>query len=250
MGEHDAFGRSGRARCEEQKCRVLTLAARHLCLQEIALLRGELPALLQQRVVADKLRLLVVAHAAVLVVDDASNRRAQRQDRQQLVDLLLVLGKDVGDVRTLDRCRDLVGSCILIERHHDGAETLRRAHRRIEPWPIVAQKSDVRAALQAARRCCGRNRSRLVGKLAPGHRAPDATALLADGRTLAALLGVMQQQLGKSVQPRIPNRHLRSPQCLRDCPGARSASEASTDCRNDVANAAIWCRDVALSLPM
>ena len=212
MGENDALGRAGRARCKEHECRVLAGAARGLGLQEVTLFGGEFAALLQQGGVADKLPLPVVAHAAVLVVDDALDRGTARQYFEQLVDLLLVFGKDVGNFRALDRRRNLVRRRILIERHHDGAEPLRRAHRRIQARPVVAQQGDMRAALQASRRRCSRKRGGFFGQFAPGYGAPDAAALFTDGRTFTPFSGVMHQQLRKSIQVQIPSRHLpRSP---------------------------------------
>ena len=56
MGENDALGRAGRARCKEHEGGVLAGAARGLGLQEVTLFGGEFPALLQQGGVADKLR--------------------------------------------------------------------------------------------------------------------------------------------------------------------------------------------------
>src|SRR6185436_15646960 len=112
----DAFGRPGRARGEKQEGRVLPAAARGLVLQETALCSGELPALLQEGVVTDKLRPVVVAHAPVLVVDDAANRWAPGQDFEQLIDLFLVLGEDVAYFRALNRRRHLIGRRVLIER--------------------------------------------------------------------------------------------------------------------------------------
>ena len=123
-------------------------AARGLGLRGIALRSGEFPALLQERVVAHKLGPVIVAHAPVLVVDDAANRRASGQDLEQLVDLLLVLGEDVGDLGALNRSRHLVGRRILVKRHGDGAQPVRRTHRGIEAWPVVTHEGDMRAALQ------------------------------------------------------------------------------------------------------
>ena len=100
MGEDDAFGGPGRARGEEQEGRIVGPLPRAGSACEGAALRGgELAALLQQGVVADKLGPVVVPHAPVFVVDDAADRRAPRQDLEQLVDLFLVLGEDVGDLR-------------------------------------------------------------------------------------------------------------------------------------------------------
>ena len=130
-----------------------------------------------------------------------------RQYFQQLVDLLLVLGKDVAYFRALERRSDLVGGRILIERHHDGAEAVCCAHRGIEPRPVIAEQGDMRAALQAARRGRNGDRGRFVSKLAPSHRPPDASGLFANGRPFAAFSGVLQQQLRKSVETRIPSCH-------------------------------------------
>src|SRR3546814_9265433 len=77
--------------------------------------------------VADQLLLPVVAQAAVLFLGDAAQRRAERQDREQLVDLLLVLGEDVGDRGLLQDGRDLVGPRIRMERPRSGAQTGGRA---------------------------------------------------------------------------------------------------------------------------
>ena len=86
-----------------------------------------------------------------------------------------------------DRRSDLVGRCILIERHYDGAEQLRRAHRRIQPRPVVAEQGDMRAALQASRRQRRGKRGGFFRQFAPGYGTPDAAALFADGRTFTPL---------------------------------------------------------------
>ena len=158
-----------------------------LGLQDAPLRGDEFPALLQEGIVADELRPVVVAHAAVFVVDDAANRWAAGQDLEQLVDLLLVLGEDVGDLCALNRSHHLFGRCILIERHGDGAQPMRRAHRGIEARPVVAHEGDMCTALQTPRRQCSRQRSRLVSQFAPCHGSPDAALFLSQGRTLAAL---------------------------------------------------------------
>ena len=178
MGKDDAFGRSGRARGEKQEGRVLPAAARGLVLQKTALCSGELPALLQEGVVTDKLRPVVVAHAPVLVVDDAANRWAPGQDFEQFIDLFLVLGEDVADFRALNRRRHLIGRRVLIERHRDGTQPVRRTHRCVEARPIVAHERNVRPALHTARRQCGRQRGCLVSQFAPRHGAPDAALFL------------------------------------------------------------------------
>ena len=77
-------------------------------------LGSEFLAFAQQIRVADQLGLLVVPHAPILVVNDALDRRTPRQDREQLVDLLLILGEDVGDCRALERSNHLLGASVLV----------------------------------------------------------------------------------------------------------------------------------------
>src|SRR3546814_9839996 len=95
MGEDHALGRTGGAGRANQKGHVITGTARNLLRNGVSFSCDEVAPLLQKIGVADQLRLPVVAQAAVLVVDDAAPRRAERQAREQLVDLLLVLGEDV-----------------------------------------------------------------------------------------------------------------------------------------------------------
>ena len=77
-----------------------------------------------------------MTHAPILVVDDAANARAPGQDLEQLVDLLLILGKDVSGVGLLDRVDQLIGRRVLVERYCDCAQPLRRTHCGIEVWSV------------------------------------------------------------------------------------------------------------------
>jgi methylase of polypeptide subunit release factors len=58
-----------------------------------------------------------MAQPARIVVVDALQHRAARQDLEQLVDLLLVLGERERDLRVLDREHHFVGDRVLVERH-------------------------------------------------------------------------------------------------------------------------------------
>ena len=107
MAKDDTFRRTCRARGKEQEGRVVAVAAHWLARSGTAS-RDEIAALLQECVVAEQLRLAVVPHAAVFIVDDAANRWAPRQDLEQLVDLFLVLGEDVGNPGALNRRHQFV----------------------------------------------------------------------------------------------------------------------------------------------
>jgi hypothetical protein len=144
--------------------------------------------------------LLVVPHAPILVVNDALDRRTPRQDRKQLVDLLLILGKDVGGSRALERSDHLLGDGILVKRHCDGSQPVRPAHCRVETRSVVTHKRDVCAAPQPARGQRSRQRSRLLGQVAPGQGAPYAAMFFPNSRLLTALQPVAEQQLRKRIR--------------------------------------------------
>ena len=56
------------------------------------------------------------------------------------------------------------------------------------------------AALQAPGMQCSRQHGGFVSQFAPRHRAPDTALFLAQRRTLAALLGMVKEQLWKGVR--------------------------------------------------
>ena len=92
---------------------------------------------------------VVVAHAALLVVDDVGEARHAVGDREHLVDLLLVL--DDRELRAGMREHEahLVGDRVLIDRHRNSAERLHRAECPIEAGAIAADDGDLVAANQA-----------------------------------------------------------------------------------------------------
>jgi hypothetical protein len=131
---------------------------------------------------------------------------------------------------------------IQIERHHDGAEALRRAHRRIKARPVITKQRNMCAALQSTRRNRSGKSGSLFRQLEPGYGAPDAAALFTDGGAIATFFRVMQQQFWKCIQARFAKRHLQfSPVTSQPPSRVERASKATTECRNDVANAANAC---------
>jgi hypothetical protein len=211
VAEHDALGGTGRAGCEEQEGRVGAAAARRFGQHGVAPAGEQVPALLQEVGIAHELRLPIVAHAAILVVDDAAHGRAARQDLQQLVDLFLVLGEDVRRLGALDRRHQLFRRSVGEERRGDRAQPVRGRHRAVEARAVVADQGDVGAALQAALREGGGKGGHLIGERPPCRGLPDAAILLAHRRPLAALAGVFEQQLRKRVRPGVVDRHVSAP---------------------------------------
>ena len=75
--------------------------------------------------------------------------RQPLRDRQDLVDLLLVLHRGEAHLGVGQHVGQLVGDRVGIDRHRDGAERLRRRHRPVEPRPVGADDGDGVAALEA-----------------------------------------------------------------------------------------------------
>ena len=78
-----------------------------------------------------KARLATVAQAAWVVEPDPRQRRAAAAHVEQLVNLLLVLDDRERHVGVGDRKDELAGGGVLVERHRDRADRLRRQHRGI-----------------------------------------------------------------------------------------------------------------------
>src|SRR6266550_3829951 len=89
---------AGRAGGEEHRRGIAGPPFLDFFFQKLGAARQRCTSNLEQLVVAHQLRLRVVPHAARVVVVDALERRALRQDLEELVDLLLVLGKGEGDL--------------------------------------------------------------------------------------------------------------------------------------------------------
>ena len=77
--------------------------------------------------------------------------RQLRLQGQDLVDLLLVLGDDDPDLGVVKHIGQLGGDRILVDRHRDAAEALRRELGPIEPRAVVADHRQLVAAAKAMR---------------------------------------------------------------------------------------------------
>ena len=187
--------RAGRV---EHHRHVVGAALRDLRLVPAGIRAVELAAdLLQPR---EARHALVVAQAARIVVVDVLERGDLRHGLQHLVDLLLVLDDRVGDLRVVQHEHEVRGGRVLVHRHRDAAQRLRRAHRPVQARPVVADDRQVHAAPEALRGESARERAHLVGHLAPRPRLPDAEVLLPRGRMVRAHLRLMQQEPRKRVE--------------------------------------------------
>ena len=193
-----ALGLAGRARRVEHDRHVVGRALRDLAVEEARMRAIEFAADLLQPLEAR--HVLVVAQAARIVVVDVRERRDLRHRLQHLVDLLLVLDDRVGDLRVVQHEDELGRGRVLVHRHRDAAQRLRRQHRPVEPRPVVADDREVHAALEALRGEAAGERAHLVRDLAPRPGLPDAEVLLAAGRMRGAHLRVVQQKTRKRIR--------------------------------------------------
>ena len=124
----------------------------------------------------------IVPHAARIVIDDQVEIGQPRPQRQDLVDLLLVLGHDHPDFGVVQHIGHLARDRVLVHRHGDAAEALRRELRPIKPRAVVADHRELVAAAKATRGEAEREIAHLTFVFRPGKGLPDAAGLFADGR--------------------------------------------------------------------
>ena len=118
--------------------------------------------------------LVVMPHAARLVVHDVHKLRAVRLDLEQLVHLLLVLDDGELDLGVLQHKQQFLRHRVLVHGHRHAAQALRRGHGPIQPRPVVADDREVVAALEADLSQAAGERAHFVRDLAPGPGLPDA----------------------------------------------------------------------------
>ena len=129
-----------------------------------------------------------------IVIDDEFEMRQLRSQRQDLVDLFLVLGDNDRDLGVVQHKDQLAGDRVLVHRHRGAAEALGRQLRPIEAGPIVANDRELVAAAKAVRGQAQRKIAHLLPIVRPGESLPDPVVLFADRRPPRHLFGVAPQQ--------------------------------------------------------
>jgi hypothetical protein len=200
VAQHRALGPAGGARGIEHDGVVRALPLGDLGRHQVWRRRQHLGAALQHPIVGQQA--LVISEPARVVVDDDAERRHLLPDLEELVDLLLVLGQGEPRAGMLDDVGELVGHRILVDRHRHAAQRLRRAHRPIEPGPVVADHDQPVAAPETEIGQARRQQADLACDMSPVIGLPDAVFLLTIGRPVRAAAGALRQKLGKRV-PRV-----------------------------------------------
>ena len=145
---------------------------------------------------------LVVAHAALVLVDDMAHLRAQFGQFEQLVDLLLVFHHGEGDGGVVQHVGHVGRRRVLVQRHRHAADALRRQHRPVQARTVVADDGQVHAAPETERGEAAGQRAHLGVDLEPAPGLPDAEVLFAKCRPRRAQFPVCAQAARKSLQLR------------------------------------------------
>ena len=194
--------------------------------------------------IACRRRMIVVAQPARLVVDHLLELRQPLGDRQDLVDLLLVLDRGEAHVGMRQHIGQFVGDRVGIDRHRNGAERLRRHDRPVEPRPVGADDGDGVAALEPEPREPDRIGAHLVQHLRPGPDLPDAEILVPVGGPAAQNGG----HCGSGAWGTCPRERHRSPRQSSQFDRVESrgprpvAAVSPADCCRAHKKMAVWAR--------
>jgi hypothetical protein len=126
-------------------------------------------------------RVIVIAQAPRIAIDDLAQLRQVFLDAQDLVDLLLVLDNREADAGMVEYVLHLLGDRVLVQRHRDRPGHLCRDHRPVKARPVGADDRDRLARLQAQLHQPQGQRAGFLGDFSPGPALPDAVFLLAAG---------------------------------------------------------------------
>jgi hypothetical protein len=142
------------------------------------------------------------AAAPFIVIDDVGDALVALADLQQLVDLLLVFHDRERHPGMLENVAHLLGNRVLVDRHRNGTQRLRCAHREIQPRPVVANDGQPVTALQAKLVKPDGQRTHFIEHIRPCPGLPDAEILLTHRGTGCKRLRVAQKQFRKGIVSR------------------------------------------------
>ncbi len=108
-----------------------------------------------------------MAHASRIVIKDRFETGQPVADREQLVNLFLVLAKGKANLGMLEHQAHLGGDRVLVDRNRDAAETLCRSDCPVEPRPVVADGGELVAPLEPERGKTAGERGNAVLELLP-----------------------------------------------------------------------------------
>ena len=197
MGVHHALGVARGARGEEHRGHIRIGRFFDFFLEELWMLMGKHTTGCDQLFKRAQTIFGVFAQAARIVIDDVGQLRALLTHFQHLVDLLLVFHHAKTHFGIGDRENAFGGSGILVQRHRNRAQRLRRQHGGVKPGAVGADHDQVLAALQTRLMQTASDRLHQLGQIRPADGLPNAINFLAQGGRCGALGSVLEHQTGK-----------------------------------------------------
>ncbi|EKE18083.1 MAG: hypothetical protein ACD_10C00137G0001 [uncultured bacterium] len=134
----DAFRFAGGARGVQHHRDIVEMTEFDFGIEKVRMIAVVYPPHLHQFMDSVQEGLVVMPHAARVVIKDVLERAGLLLDFEQFVDLLLILDDGETDAGILQRKKHFARDGILIERHRHAAQTLRRAHHHVQMRPVVA----------------------------------------------------------------------------------------------------------------
>ena len=195
VAQHHPFGPRGGARGVGEQRQIVGLALGDGGLDIARMGRAELAPGRLHRLEGLEDRVVVIAQAARVVIDDQLQVRQAVLQRQDLVDLFLVLGNDDRGLGVIEHIGELGRDRVLVDRDGDAAEALRGELRDIEARAVLPDDRQLVAAPEALGGEPLREIAHLLPIAPPAVSLPDAAVLLAQGRAVGCPLGIAPQQL-------------------------------------------------------
>ena len=197
VGVHHPFRVACGAGREKHRCHIGSVCLGNLVLEEGGVAGREALARCEQLIQRCQTGFVVVAQAAWVVVVNVGQLRAALAHLQHLVDLLLVFHEAETHLGIGDREHTLCGCRVLVQRHGDGPQRLRRQHGGRQARAVGADDDHVFTPLQPGLVQATGQVFHQRGHVGPAAGLPDAVFLLAHGGRTGALGGMFEQQPGE-----------------------------------------------------
>ena len=198
-GEHRELRMRGGARRGAEDRDVFAPGRVHQPVVEFRFAYSARPAELGKRLRRHQPRIVIFPHAARIGIDDVLQSRHAVGKHKQLVDLLLVLGKDELRFAVVEKIGGFFVQHVAIKPEAQSADRVGGDFRCDPVRPVVADDADDIFAPEAQfdEAKCEIAHPRLV--VVPGERAPQPKILLAQRDLVAVLLCIQPKHLGIGV---------------------------------------------------
>ena len=197
--EHrELWMRRGAGRGAED-CNILGVGSIDQSIVERRFARGAVAAERRELVGFDQPRVVVFPHAARVGIDDVLQQRHPIAEREQLVDLLFILGEHQSGLAIAQQIGGFLVEHVAIEAEAHRADRMRSDLSRHPVRPVVADNADDVVFAQPQFDHAQREIMHPGLVIVPGEDAPQPEILFAQRDLAAMFLGVETQQFGIGV---------------------------------------------------